>query len=112
MLVEINGESVQIDDEGYLVEPGSWNETVAVYLARQEDMQLTKEHWTVIKYMRSYYDQHSIAPDARFITKYLSNELGYGRGASKRLFELFPYGYVKQACKIAGMKRPRAWSTG
>ncbi len=24
----------------------------------------------------------------------------------------FPYGYVKQACRIAGMKRPRAWSTG
>jgi tRNA 2-thiouridine synthesizing protein E len=28
------------------------------------------------------------------------------------LFVLFPYGYVKQACKIAGMRRPRAWSTG
>ena len=32
--------------------------------------------------------------------------------AQKKLFELFPYGYVKQACKIAGMRRPRAWSTG
>jgi len=28
------------------------------------------------------------------------------------MFELFPYGYVKQACKIAGMRKPRAWSTG
>ena len=37
---------------------------------------------------------------------------GAGRGAHKRLFELFPYGYVKQSCRIAGMKRPRAWSTG
>jgi len=35
-----------------------------------------------------------------------------GRDAQKKLFELFPYGYVKQACKIAGMRRPRAWSTG
>jgi hypothetical protein len=34
------------------------------------------------------------------------------RDAQKKLFELFPYGYVKQACKIAGMRRPRAWSTG
>lgn len=32
--------------------------------------------------------------------------------AKKLIFELFPYGYVKQACKIAGMMRPRAWSTG
>jgi len=35
-----------------------------------------------------------------------------GKDAQKKLFELFPYGYVKQACKIAGMRRPRAWSTG
>jgi len=32
--------------------------------------------------------------------------------ACKRIFELFSYGYVAQACKIAGMKRPRGWSTG
>ena len=37
----------------------------------------------------------------------------FHRGAHRnRLFELFPYGYVQQACKIAGMIRPRAWSTG
>lgn len=30
----------------------------------------------------------------------------------RRLFELFSYGYLGQACKIAGMRRPRAWSTG
>ena len=36
----------------------------------------------------------------------------WGSDAQKKLFELFPYGYVKQACKIAGMRRPRAWSTG
>jgi tRNA 2-thiouridine synthesizing protein E len=35
-----------------------------------------------------------------------------GKDAHKKLFELYPYGYVKQACKIAGMRRPRAWSTG
>jgi len=34
------------------------------------------------------------------------------KAAKGRLFQLFPYGYVKQACKIAGMMRPRAWSTG
>lgn len=32
--------------------------------------------------------------------------------ALAKLFNLFPYGYVKQACKISGMKRPRGWSTG
>ncbi|HDK03426.1 MAG TPA: sulfite reductase subunit gamma, partial [Gammaproteobacteria bacterium] len=32
--------------------------------------------------------------------------------AGSYLFTLFPYGYVKQACKLAGMRRPRAWSSG
>ena len=44
-------------------------------------------------------------------------KLGEKMGASKHdgrrmMFELFPYGYVKQAVKMAGMKQPRAWSTG
>ncbi len=43
---------------------------------------------------------------------YLAEELGYGRQARQRLYELFPYGYMQQVCKIAGMRRPRAWSTG
>jgi tRNA 2-thiouridine synthesizing protein E len=42
--------------------------------------------------------------------KHLSERLG--PASRNAIFELFPYGYVKQACKIAGMKRPRAWSTG
>ncbi|MCA1806204.1 MAG: TusE/DsrC/DsvC family sulfur relay protein [Xanthomonadaceae bacterium] len=50
--------------------------------------------------------------DARFVIHFLADELGHGRQAKARLFELFPYGYVKQACRIAGMRKPRAWSTG
>jgi len=42
----------------------------------------------------------------------VAEALGQGSRARKRLFELFPYGYVRQACKVAGMRRPRAWSTG
>lgn len=62
--------------------------------------------------MRKFYDEFQIAADARFVIKLLADGLGDGRKASSRLIGLFPYGYVKQACKIAGMKRPRAWSTG
>src|SRR5512139_1112244 len=86
------------DAEGYLIEPGDWNEDVARALAEDENIQLNDDHWDAIRFMREYYDEHQVAADARFVIK--------------KLFELFPYGYVKQACKIAGMKRPRAWSTG
>jgi tRNA 2-thiouridine synthesizing protein E len=101
-----------LDDEGYLIDPDDWNETVAAALARKEGIELTDEHWQVLRYMRRYLDEHQLIPDARFVIWFLEKEVGLGEAARQRLFELFPYGYVKQACKIAGMRRPRAWSTG
>lgn len=112
MLMEIEGRTVPTDEEGYLVQPTDWDDAIAVEIARQENLQLTDPHWAVIRFMRSYYEDHQIAPDARHVMKHLADYLGPGSGGRNDLFELFPYGYVKQACRIAGMRRPRAWSTG
>jgi len=98
------------DSEGYLLDPADWTEAIARELARREGITLTEDHWRVIRFMRDYYASRQIAADARFAIKHLADV--HGPAARKRLFELFPYGYVKQACKIAGMRRPRAWSTG
>jgi tRNA 2-thiouridine synthesizing protein E len=98
------------DAEGYLVEPAQWNEEVAEVLAAELGIELEDDHWDVIHQMRTLWEERQIAPDARHIIKHLEQRYpGTGR---KRLFELFPYGYPAQACKVAGMKRPRAWSTG
>ncbi|MDH3318177.1 MAG: TusE/DsrC/DsvC family sulfur relay protein [Betaproteobacteria bacterium] len=101
-----------LDEEGYLVDPADWNEALAAELARKEGVALTETHWVVLRFMRQYYDEHHIAPDARHVMKHLAAWRGAGREDRNDLFRLFPYGYVKQACKIAGMRRPRAWSTG
>jgi dissimilatory sulfite reductase related protein len=100
------------DEEGYLVDPADWNESVAEALAHKEGIVLTDAHWTVLRFMRRYYDEHHIAPDARHVMKHLAQYRGPESADRNDLFRLFPYGYVKQACKIAGMRRPRAWSTG
>ena len=112
MPLEVAGTALPVDDEGYLIDPAQWNEQVAEELARQEHIVLTDEHRAVIRFMREYYDQHHIAPDARHVMKHLAKVKGAGSKGRNDLFVLFPYGYVKQACKIAGMRRPRAWSTG
>jgi TusE/DsrC/DsvC family sulfur relay protein len=98
------------DEEGYLVDPQDWTEMIAKGFALQENIQLTEDHWDAIRFMREYYADHQIAPDVRHVMKHLAKRLG--PGSRNAIFELFPYGYVKQACKIAGMKRPRGWSTG
>ncbi|MBI1887239.1 MAG: TusE/DsrC/DsvC family sulfur relay protein [Nitrosomonadales bacterium] len=100
----------ETDAEGYLVEPLDWTEEVAEELARQESIRLTEDHWDAIRFMREYYMERQIAADVRHVMKHLAQK--HGAESRNRIFELFPYGYVKQACKIAGMKRPRGWSTG
>ena len=104
---------VSRDTEGYLVNPDDWNEDIANELAKEEDIELSHEYWPILKFMRSYYGEHGVVPDVRHVVDYLANEHGCDKKKAKRIiFGLFPYGYVRQACKISGMKRPRAWSTG
>lgn len=112
MPLEVEGVMLEVDAEGYLVDPAQWSEQVAEELARQEGIVLGAEHWAVIRFMREYYKRHQIAPDARHVMKHLAAYKGPDEAARNDLFVLFPYGYVKQACRIAGMRRPRAWSTG
>jgi tRNA 2-thiouridine synthesizing protein E len=101
------------DIEGYLINPEDWNKTLAGVLAAEENIELNDDHWIALNFMREYYDGHSIAPDIRHLITHLANNHQWEKKqAKKQIFEMFPYGYVKQACKIAGMKRPRAWSTG
>ncbi len=100
----------ELDSEGYLIEPAAWNEEVASALAEKERIDLEPDHWDVIRFMRSYYEEHQVAPDARHAIRHLAQ--GAGAAARSRMFDLFPYGYVAQACKIAGMRRPRGWSSG
>ena len=101
------------DAEGYLIDPEHWDETVARTLAAQECIELDAAYWPVLHFMHDYWAQHRVAPDVRHVVDFLIREQGFDKKAAKQhLFGLFPYGYVKQACKIAGMQRPRAWSTG
>ena len=102
-------QSPVVDSEGYLVDPGDWTEDWARETARAMGIDLTPEHWQAIRFMRAFYDEHRVPADARFVIRHLSDRSGADRN---RLFELFPYGYPGQACKIAGMRRPRTWSTG
>ena len=106
------GKGPPVDDEGYLVDPADWNEQAAEEMARQERIILTEEHWVVIRFMRAYYVDHRIIVDARHVIKHRAKYRGSGSTGRNDLFRLFPYGYVKQACRIAGMRRPRSWSTG
>ena len=101
------------DAEGYLLDPAHWDESVADRLAAAEGLTLDATTWALLRFMREFWRERQIAPDVRHVVDFLAGHDDIDKRTAKaRLFALFPYGYVKQACRIAGMKRPRAWSTG
>ena len=106
MAFELNGKSYETDEEGYLVNLSEWDEEAAKYLAAEEKVDLTESHWEVINFLREYYNDYQIAPAVRVLTKAIGKKLGPEKGNSKYLYELFPYGPAKQACKIAGLPKP------
>ena len=103
---EINGKTYETDEEGYLVNLSEWDEEAAKYLAIEEKVEMTDQHWEVINFLREYYNDYLIAPAVRVLTKAIGKKLGPEKGNSKYLYELFPYGPAKQACKIAGLPKP------
>lgn len=104
--VEIAGKSVEVDEEGYLINLADWDEEVAKYLAAEEKVDMTENHWEVVNFLREYYSEYQIAPAIRVLTKAIAKKLGPDKGNNKYLYELFPYGPAKQACKIAGLPKP------
>ncbi len=106
MSFELNGKTYETDEEGYLINLSEWNEDVAKYLAAEEKVDLSDNHWEVINFLREYYNDYQIAPAVRVLTKAIGKKLGPEKGSSKYLYELFPYGPAKQACKIAGLPKP------
>ena len=106
MSYEINGTSVAADEEGYLTDISAWNEELAGLIAVDEKIDMNDDHWEVVKFLREYYEEYQIAPAVRVLTKAVKKKLGAEKGNSKYLYELFPYGPAKQACKIAGLPKP------
>ena len=104
--VEVAGKSFEVDEEGYLINLADWDEEIAKYLATEEKVEMTENHWEVVNFLREYYGEYQIAPAIRVLTKAIAKKLGPDKGNNKYLYELFPYGPAKQACKIAGLPKP------
>ena len=106
MAIDVDGKTIETDEEGYLVNLADWTENCATILAEQDELTLTESHWEVISFLREYYDEYQIAPAVRVLTKAIGKKMGPEKGNSKYLYSLFPYGPAKQACRFAGLPKP------
>ena len=106
MAYELNGTTYEHDEEGYLTDLNQWNKELAELIAKDEGIEMTDEHWEVVNFLREYYDEYQIAPAVRVLIKAVKKKMGADKGNQKYLYQLFPYGPAKQACKIAGLPKP------
>jgi tRNA 2-thiouridine synthesizing protein E len=106
MAITAGGNTIETDEEGYLTNLGDWTEDIANEIAKAENVAMSESHWEVVNFLREYYNEYQIAPAVRVLTKAIGKKLGADKGNSKYLYELFPYGPAKQACKIAGLPKP------
>ena len=106
MSIEVAGKVFDTDEEGYLAVLADWSPEIAATMAQHDECDLTDNHWEVINFLREYYEEYQIAPAVRVLTKAIGKRLGKEKGNSRYLYELYPYGPAKQACKYAGLPKP------
>ena len=99
-------ENLDTDHEGYLKRQSDWTEALAVELASADGIELSEAHWEVMHFLQEYYEKYDIAPAIRILTKQMGKRFGKEKGNSKYLYELFPKGPAKQACRYAGLPKP------
>lgn len=97
---EVEGRTYEVDEDGFLQEPERWSDDVARDFAQTEAItDLQEPHWKVIRYIRDYYLKFGIAPMVRKLCK----ETGF---KLNEIYQLFPSGPAKGACKLAGLPKP------
>jgi tRNA 2-thiouridine synthesizing protein E len=98
--VEYKGKTFNVDEDGFIDDFKNWSKEWVEYVKEQEGIQeLTEEHWKVINILQDYYRKNGIAPMVRILSKVTGFKLKY-------IYELFPSGPGKGACKMAGLPKP------
>jgi len=106
--LQVGEREVVTDSEGYLVDLDDWSEDFVRAQAAAEGLDLTAEHWEVIRFLRDYYEnKHHQAP-VRDIIRHFRKQWGSEKGSNRYLHEIFPRGGPqKQGNRLAGLLRTK-----
>ncbi|HUN65491.1 MAG TPA: TusE/DsrC/DsvC family sulfur relay protein [Bacteroidota bacterium] len=98
--MEIEGKSFDVDGDGFLLNPAIWNREVASLIAKYDGIaELTEKHWAIVHFIRENWEQKGMAPMIRSICQTTGIRL-------KEIYELFPLGPARGACRVAGLPKP------
>ena len=92
------GIDVEVNDEGYLTDSGSWTKEIAAAIAAEENIKLTDKHYAVLDFIRN----KATGGDTLTIRSVGKS----GVTDIKEFYKLFPGGPLKKASRIAGIHKP------
>jgi tRNA 2-thiouridine synthesizing protein E len=99
-MIEFKGKNFEIDEDGFLLKFEDWGPEWAEYVKESEGIsEITEAHQQVLDFLQDYYKKNGIAPMVRILSKSTGYKL-------KQIYELFPSGPGKGACKMAGLPKP------
>jgi TusE/DsrC/DsvC family sulfur relay protein len=96
----IAGREVHVNDEGFLTEYDEWSEDIAAELAKNIDIEMTDEHWKLIKWLREDYKEKGETATTRRVQT-------VGGWPTKQQFTMFPKKPAKKMAYIAGVPKPK-----
>ncbi len=107
-IMDVNGDSILCDGEGYLLDLEAWSEDYVYASARREELELHDEHWQVIYFIRTFHDRHGVQAPVRDMIKHFKKIWGKEKGNSRYLHQIFPKGGPqKQGNRLAGVRKPK-----
>ncbi|MCQ4270212.1 TusE/DsrC/DsvC family sulfur relay protein [Pseudomonas kuykendallii] len=104
--IDVEGRSIALDKDGYLVRLDDWSPAVAAALAEREGLALQTAHWEILDLLRAFYAEFQLSPATRPLIKYVALKLGPEKGNSLHLNHLFQGTPAKLAAKLAGLPKP------
>ncbi|MDR1871191.1 MAG: TusE/DsrC/DsvC family sulfur relay protein [Deltaproteobacteria bacterium] len=98
--LEFNGQTYQVDAEGFLLDYTQWDANWVEMVRIKEDLdEITEDHEEVLRLLRAYHQERGLPPRVRDMTAVTGFKLKY-------IYELFPSGPGKGACRMAGLPKP------
>lgn len=98
--IDIDGKNFEVDGDGFLTDPHIWNEDVARLFAKYDGIEtMNEKHWAVVNIIRRNWEEKGLAPMVRVICKESGLRL-------REIYELFPLGPARGACRVAGLPKP------
>ena len=106
LFLEFGGRQIEVDERGYLVDPFAWERKMAEVMAANDGLTLTEAHWEIINFLRNYYEKYWISPKIKIMVKEVGKALGWEKGNTRYLYNLFPDGPAETSCRYAGIPNP------